>query len=64
MGEKKEKKVDKHVSSGAGYGLGVVGALIYFLSHATTFGAGALGVFKAMVWPAILVYLALGYFGA
>lgn len=59
-----EKKMCKDVSSGTVYGLGVVGALIYFLSHAATFGAGVLGVLKSIVWPAVLVYLSLGYLGA
>lgn len=40
----------------AAYGLAVLGALIYFIQHATTFWAGALGIFKAIVWPAVLVY--------
>jgi len=38
------------------YGLGFVGALVYYIQHATTFWMGVLGVLKAMVWPAILVY--------
>ena len=38
------------------YGLGFLGALIYFIQHATTFWLGILGVFKAMVWPAVMVY--------
>ncbi|MDD5147420.1 MAG: hypothetical protein PHE48_00145 [Candidatus Daviesbacteria bacterium] len=46
-------------TSGAIYGLGFIGALIYFLQHATTFGMGFLGILKAIVWPAILVYQAL-----
>lgn len=41
---------------GAVYGLGLIGALIYYLGHATTFGMGLLGILKAIVWPAILVY--------
>ncbi len=45
--------------SGAVYGLGFVGALIYYIQHATTFGMGIFGILKAMVWPAILVYKAL-----
>lgn len=43
-------------SSNAVYGLGLIGALIYFISTATSFWMGALGVLKAMVWPAYLVY--------
>lgn len=46
----------KDASSNAVYGLGFIGALIYFISSATSFWMGALGVLKAMVWPAYLVY--------
>jgi hypothetical protein len=42
--------------SGAVYGLGFIGAAIYFISHATGFWMGVLGFLKAIVWPAILVY--------
>jgi hypothetical protein len=53
-------------SSGASeavYGLGLIGAAIYYIQHAPTFWAGVIGVLKALVWPAFLVYHALGYFG-
>jgi len=43
-------------TSSAVYGLGFIGALAYYLQHAATFGAGLLGVLKAAVWPAMLVY--------
>jgi len=39
--------------------LGLIGAVIYFVSNATTFWMGVLGVLKALVWPAFLVYEAL-----
>ena len=42
-------------SSGA-YGLGWLGAFIYYLHSATTFTAVVVGFVKALVWPAILVY--------
>ena len=38
------------------YGLGFIGAAIYFISQATTFWMGVLGFLKALVWPAFLVY--------
>ncbi len=41
------------------YGLGFVGAAIYFIQHATTFWMGVLGVLKAMVWPAMVIYKVL-----
>lgn len=43
-------------ASGAVYGLGLVGAVIYYIQHAESFWLGVLGVLKAIVWPAILVY--------
>lgn len=46
-----------HKSGGdAVYGLGLIGALIYFLIHAQTIGQGLIGVLKALVWPAILIF--------
>jgi len=57
---------DMHKSAPAGavYGLGLIGAAIYFISTATTFWAGVLGILKAIVWPAYLVYEALKSLGA
>jgi hypothetical protein len=46
---------------GALYGLGFIGALIYYISSATSFGMGVLGVLKALVWPAFLVFELLKY---
>ncbi len=43
------------------YFLGFVGALIYYIQHATSFLNGCFGVIKALVWPAMLVYRFLGY---
>ena len=43
------------VSSGT-YGLGLIGALVYYIQHATSFGDGVIGFLKALVWPAMLVY--------
>jgi hypothetical protein len=45
------------------YCLGVIGAAIYYISIATGFWMGALGILKALVWPAFFVYEALKYFG-
>ncbi len=47
-------------TSDAVYGLGFIGAAIYFISTATSFWMGVLGFLKAIVWPAFLVYEALG----
>lgn len=50
----------KKGTSGAVYGLGLIGAAVYFIQHATTFWGGVLGLLKAIVWPAVVVYKLLG----
>lgn len=50
--------------SGAVYGLGFLGAAIYFISTAPGFWMGVLGILKAVVWPAFLVFEALKNLGA
>lgn len=43
------------------YGIGLIGALVYFVGQAHTFSAGLIGILKAIVWPGILVYEFLKY---
>lgn len=43
-------------TAGGFYGLAFLGALVYYLGQADSFWIGVLGVLKAVVWPAILVY--------
>lgn len=38
------------------YGLGFIGAAVYYISISTGFWMGVLGFLKAMIWPALLVY--------
>lgn len=56
----KEMCMNHHASGGAVYGVGFIGALVYYIQTATGFWNGALGVLKALVWPAMLVYKLLG----
>ena len=58
-----KQQIQKSAPSGAIYGLGLIGAAVFFISHATTFWMGVLGVLKAIVWPAFLVYEAFKYLG-
>jgi hypothetical protein len=44
------------------YGMGFIGAAIYFIINATSFWMGVIGILKAIVWPAIIVFQALKYF--
>jgi hypothetical protein len=54
-----KKEIPQHAPHSAVYGLGFIGAAIYYISHASGFWMGALGFLKALVWPAFLVYEAL-----
>jgi hypothetical protein len=57
------KEMQGNASQGAIYGLGLMGAAVYYIAHATCFWAGVLGVLKAIVWPAFLVYEAMKQLG-
>ena len=70
-----EKNLEKKFSScklpknacncgGGGYCLGVLGAAIYYITTATSFWVGVLGILKALVWPAFLVFEVLKFLGA
>jgi hypothetical protein len=50
-------------SANAFYGLGLIGAAIYFISHAVGFWAGVLGFLKAIVWPVFFVLEAFKHLG-
>lgn len=43
-------------SSGAVYGMGLLGALFYNIQYADGFKQILWGIFKSLVWPAFLVY--------
>lgn len=45
------------------YGLGVIGAAIYFIGNAVGFWAGVVGFLKALVWPAYLVFELFTFLG-
>ena len=53
MGTK--KNVTVKTSNGL-YFMGFIGAAIYYISTATDFWIGVVGVLKAIVWPAFLVF--------
>jgi len=54
-----EKRSNNASASSAVYGLGLIGAAIYFIGGATGFWMGVLGFLKAIVWPVFLVMAAL-----
>jgi hypothetical protein len=60
-----EHKHSHHHNNGgsAVYGLGFIGAAIYFIGQATTFWLGVLGFLKAVVWPVFLVLGLMKFIG-
>ena len=73
MTKKKSDKKEKEKCSynptdkccgGAIYGLGFLGAAIYYVSTAAGFWIGVLGILKALFWPVFLVYEVLKFIGA
>lgn len=55
-------KVVNNNTPDAVYGLGLLGALVYYIINATSFWMGLLGVVKAIFWPAFLVFELLEFF--
>lgn len=56
------KKWQRTSGGGAGpiFGLGLIGALVFYMQAAHGFGAVVTGILKAIVWPAFLVHHLLG----
>ncbi len=57
-----KKEIQGGHTSSAIYGLGFIGAAIYFISSAAGFWTGVLGFLKAIVWPVFFVYEAFKHF--
>jgi hypothetical protein len=56
---------DRKVGRGDGvYGLGFIGAAIYYVTTSMGFWGVVLGLLKALVWPVFLVYYVLKFIGA
>lgn len=53
--------VNRRGGGDAVYGLGLIGALVYYIGHASGFWPAIVGILKALVWPVFLVYELLGY---
>ena len=49
---------------GAIYGLGLIGAAVYYWQHAHGFWAHVWAIGEALLWPAFLVYHLLGHLAA
>jgi hypothetical protein len=58
-----KKVVYRNGGSNAFYGLGFIGAAIYFIGQATTFGMGVVAFLKALVWPVFVVLALMKHLG-
>lgn len=64
--KRKRRRPDRSApppSGGAVYGLGMIGALVYFVGTAESPSGYLFALGKAIVWPALLVYKAFRLLG-
>jgi len=54
--DKRSKCMDNKGIWGGIYGMAFIGGVVYYIQHATSFWAAVLGIFKALFWPAVLMY--------
>ncbi len=55
--EKRDRKWKRYGGGGgAVYGLGLIGAVIYYFQHSVVFMDYVIGFLKALVWPAFLIH--------
>jgi hypothetical protein len=54
--ENQKKEVKIQGSSESVYGLGLIGAWVFYIGRANTTQERVQGFFKGLVWPAFLVY--------
>jgi hypothetical protein len=62
MAAHSEKVIYHGGGSDSVYGLGMIGAWIFYIGRATTPRERALGFLKGLVWPALLVHELLKFF--
>ena len=51
-----QRRISGSQSAGTVYGLGLLGDLVWFWQQSVGFRGHVVGVLKATVWPALLVY--------
>jgi hypothetical protein len=56
-------RVGNGAAWGGAYGLAFIGAVVYYVGHAATFGTGFVGFLKAIVWPAFVLYALMSHLG-
>lgn len=61
MAHERNIAMKENSAFGGIYGMAFIGAAIYFIQHSATFWEGALGILKAVFWPAVLMYKLLEF---
>ena len=56
MATKENTKQVAGAGGGAVYGLGLIGAAVYYIQASVGFGGFIVACLKALVWPAFVVY--------
>ncbi|MGH3736432.1 MAG: hypothetical protein ACRDT6_12555 [Micromonosporaceae bacterium] len=66
MNDKDRRRRSSYGGGGgnAVYGLGLIGALVYYIQAADGFWSVVLGILKSLVWPAFVVYDLLKFLAA
>jgi hypothetical protein len=59
---KMKKCFPKHNPLSCIYFLGFIGAAVFYIGNAVSFGMGVVGFLQALVWPAFFVHAALEFF--
>lgn len=61
--EHKDHDMQMNIRGGSDtvYGLGLIGAWVYYIGRAANFQEGVQGFFKGLFWPAYLVYALLKF---
>jgi hypothetical protein len=62
MTKRHKRMTGQHSGGDMVYILGWLGAIVYYFQQADTFSQYILGLLKAIVWPAIMVYQLLKSF--
>ncbi len=53
-----------NAGGGAVYGLGLIGAAVYYIQQASGFGEFLVACLKALIWPVFVVYDLLEHMGS
>ncbi len=63
--QEQQKPIRVHAGGGSSpvYGIGLIGAWVYYFKRATTTQERVQAFFKGLVWPAFLVYDLLVFLG-